>query len=421
MTESSNPSSEPEAAGGEQQGRPVGSHAGAERLGVVSAQEDARLAVELEADRTINLAQKQCGVPVIKRLALVSRHPSLIEDVRVRVEIEDEVAEVFETVVDRLPAGHAVKVPDADLELRPAVLRQRTEREASRIVVTVDGVALDPPPGSEEEGVVGGPVRVCRIEPVDVLAWNEWGGCAGLPEVLASFVQPNDPFVAKVLQASRAPLEARVGDDAFDGYQAKDPNRVIDLVGAIFEGAASFRIGYLSTAASFEEHGQKVRLPETLEQNCQGNCLDLTLLLAGACEQAGLHPLLVLVEGHIVLGVWTSETCFAEATVESASRVLNRAANREILLVESTGITHGERADFEGALHAAHQKVKDHRDSLIAVDVQRARKMRYLPLSSRPDGRTSDVPEAASAVPVSVKSRGASTIAVPMTRPCPPS
>jgi hypothetical protein len=79
---------------------------------------------------------------VVKKLALTNRHASLIEGVRVRVELENEVAEPFETVIDRIPAGLTLTVQGADLELIPSALRQRTEREASRIVVTVEGVAF---------------------------------------------------------------------------------------------------------------------------------------------------------------------------------------------------------------------------------------------------------------------------------------
>lgn len=354
---------------------------------VATPLEDPRLVVELDADRVVNLAQQQCGIPVIKRLALTSRHSSHIESVKVTVEIEDEVADRVEVLIERIPAGATVAVPLPPLELRPSVLRRRTERETTRLVVTVVGIALGEAPDTAAATPVGGPITVRRADPVDILAWNEWGGSGTLIEVLAAFVQPNDPYVAKVLQFARDPLRARVGDDALDGYQSQDPARVMNLVGAIFDGAVRLGIGYVSTAASFEEHGQKVRLPGTIERDRQGNCLDLTLLLAGACEQAGLHPLLVLIEGHIVLGVWTSEQSFPEAVVDVASRVLNRAENREVLLVESTAITHAERADFEAAVQMAHRAVHEKRDSMVALDVHRARRLHFLPLSSRVDDR----------------------------------
>lgn len=348
--------------------------------------EDPRLTISLEADRAINLVQQQCGVPVIKRLALTNHHDALLSDVKVSVWLADEeVAEPFETTIDRIPSGATVTIPDVDVALRPEVLRQRTEREVTRIVASAEGVAREEIP--DETSPFADPFLVRVVAPVTLLAWNEWGGVSGLTEVLASFVLPNDPFTAKLLDASRAPLRARVGNDAFDGYQARDPQRVVNLIGAIFEGAVSLGVGYLSTPASFESHGQKIRLPETIDRDRQGNCLDLTLLLAAACEQAGLHPLLVLVEGHVVLGVWLQEQSFPEAVVETASRVLNREANRELLLVESTMVTHAERASFDAAMAAGRQCLEEHRESMVAIDVHQARKLSFLPLSSRLDDR----------------------------------
>ena len=38
-----------------------------------------------------------------------------------------------------------------------------------------------------------------------------------------------------------------------------------------------------------------------------GTCMDLTLLYAACLEALGLHPLLVMMDGHIFAGVWLRE------------------------------------------------------------------------------------------------------------------
>jgi hypothetical protein len=35
---------------------------------------------------------------------------------------------------------------------------------------------------------------------IRVLARNEWGGSAGIPDILAAFVEPNDPAIAILLR-----------------------------------------------------------------------------------------------------------------------------------------------------------------------------------------------------------------------------
>ena len=53
-----------------------------------------------------------------------------------------------------------------------------------------------------------------------------------------------------------------------------------------------------------------MRGPSDILSRKVGTCLDLTLLYASCLEQAGLNPLLVLIEGHAFAGVWLIDEDF---------------------------------------------------------------------------------------------------------------
>ena len=54
--------------------------------------------------------------------------------------------------------------------------------------------------------------------------------------------------------------------------------------------------------ASFEEHGQRVRLTDSVLAQKLGTCLDMALLYASCLESIGLNALIVITKGHAFAG-----------------------------------------------------------------------------------------------------------------------
>src|SRR5690606_18528010 len=110
--------------------------------------------------------------------------------------------------------------------------------------------------------------------------------------------------------------------------------------------------------ASFESRGQKVRRPGTIEEDRLATCLDTTLLFAAAVESAGLHPVILMFEGHAAVGVWLVKRTFANAIENDPMEVRKARASRELIVFETTGVTHRPAMTMEAA-----QQALDHRMS----------------------------------------------------------
>jgi tetratricopeptide (TPR) repeat protein len=127
--------------------------------------------------------------------------------------------------------------------------------------------------------------------------WQPWNR-AQHPEQLADFVQTG---VARLLLP--APLAQRL-PAAGDGRSPQERARII------YEVLATAGIQYVHEPATSPKGGQEIRPPDqVLARPKHGTCIDLALLFAGACLDAGLRPFVVVVDSttgrssHAVIAV----------------------------------------------------------------------------------------------------------------------
>lgn len=178
----------------------------------------------------------------------------------------------------------------------------------------------DPETGLIEAEILAGSEQVASAKwQIQVLPGNMWVAFqddyeASL-ELLAAFSQPNHPSVGDILRQTSEILESKGLGSGLTGHQ--DPSRIVPMVEAIYESIQARSLRYSNPPASWSGPGQKVRTAqEILEQNF-GTCLDTTMLMSSCLEQAGLHPILVLVPGHAFVGYWSEE--FVRKHGENAS------------------------------------------------------------------------------------------------------
>ena len=91
--------------------------------------------------------------------------------------------------LDRIAPEGILPIADRDIELDGAFLLNLADSMAGFATITVE----------HRGAVIAG-----ETKPVELLAYNEWGGAEYMPELLAAFSMPNDPAVDRVLHdASR--------------------------------------------------------------------------------------------------------------------------------------------------------------------------------------------------------------------------
>lgn len=231
---------------------------------------------------------------------------------------------------------------------------------------------------------------------VQILAHNQWVATPlnlGL-ELLAAHVQPNSATIAPVLSEASDLLQKRTGDSALSGYQLESGQRVDDTVAAVWDAMRARDIRYAEPPASWGNSGQKIRTPEEVLVGRLGTCLDTTVTLAAALEQAGLNSTLWLLEGHIFLGYWRIDSSLGAIAITDVADIVNLVDLGVIGLIETTSVTGGAQsktfAEARRIPHTVHLAAG--LDKFLGVtDIRQARESHIFPLPSRSKADDGDV------------------------------
>lgn len=328
------------------------------------------LAIDAVVVPKLSFASHQNAVPVLRDLKVLNLGGVAVENVVVYICADPPVFEPDQWRIDRIPAGGESHITKRDLKLNAGLLLQLTE--AVRATVTLR---------AHVEGAEGGEAK--RDFPVELLARNEWGGAATMPELLAAFALPNDPAVGKLVKGASEVLRRAGRPDGIEGYQSQSRTRVHELVSAIWSAVSSLRLTYAEPPASFELEGQKVRTPSQAVEAGLATCLDTALMFTAVIEQAGLYPVVVLTRGHAFAGAWLQPQEFATLLVHDAASLRKRVALQELVLFETTLATGAHPAAFSRAIAEANRQIAEERenDFVLALDIRRARMQRLRPLA----------------------------------------
>ncbi len=320
----------------------------------------------VDATARLNVAFHQNQIPVIGGIELQNATATDLADITITVGSVPEFLEPKKFTFDRLKAGGLQRLSPVPVTLQPAMLLKLNERVRGEIVVTA----------TAEGKEIARVAQACEL-----LSPHEWTGLSAAPELIASFVRPNDPAVDAIWRRAAAKLE-RVGrSNAMDGYAEGRKSRVWEVAEAIWAALSDEAIVYALPPASFETDGQKVRSPSAILERKVGTCLDLTLLLAACYEQAGLNPIVVLTKGHALVGLWLINQEFAQAVVDEPQALRKRRDLEDLILVETTLLTQRQR--FASAVELGRVQVDEDAPKSFeaAVDIKRARMRRITPLS----------------------------------------
>ncbi|WP_181164552.1 DUF4011 domain-containing protein [Amaricoccus solimangrovi] len=328
-----------------------------------------RLAVRARVRTRVNFAAAQNGVSVLRELAIVNTGEAAAEAVTLTLSASPGILREKTWRLDRVAPGGEIALGDLETPLDTTILGGLDEAEIGRLDfrVTVDGATVE-----------------ASRHPIELLARDEWGGLAEQDSILAAFVSPNQPLVARLLRDASLLLERAGHSGAMEGYQSKDPLRVWMMAGAIWSAATGLGLSYAVPPASFESAGQKVRDPERIGAEGLATCLDASLLLAAAFEAAGLNTAILFAREHAWVGVWLTPRDFGRLVEPDVVAVRKAATAREFVPLETTLLTKRPSVGFEAAVAAGRDRLSEAREAefIQAVDINRARAARVRPLAS---------------------------------------
>ena len=320
----------------------------------------------------LNYAMQLHGERCLRRIEIYNPSDEDWADVTIR--LSGELVEPCEEHIELIPRKQAVRITQLHLMPDIDMLRKLTESVVTHFALTV----------STGETAIHEQHYELRL-----LAFDEWTGGQTSPEILASFVTPNSEQLSPILVKAATLMEQLTGSAALDDYQTQDPNRVRAQVASIYAALCQQGLVYSAPPSSFEQTGQRVRLaPKVLEQKI-GTCLDLSLLAASCLEACGLHPLILLLKGHAMVGCWLTNKYYQHTVGDDASLLLKSAADgiNEMVLFESTSLTHTESISFETAVDQAEKRLLSKPDDFrMFIDVYRCRLEGIRPLPLKSDG-----------------------------------
>ncbi len=334
-----------------------------------SAEPSQQVQIIADLSACISYASWQNSVPVLKSLVVSNPTTNSLEHLTLRLESSSGFLEPKEWKLDRLSPGDHHKIEDRNIELDFEFLSGLNESEKSVVNFSLSNSTST--------------VAEFRAE-IRLLAKNEWGGMDSGGELLAAFVMPNDPAIAKILKSAATILQQNGQPSALDGYQSGDPRRTYLLVAAIWNSICGMKLTYASPPKSFESAGQKVRMPATIETEKLATCLDSTLLFASAIEAIGLHPVIIMTNGHCFVGAWLTENTLNQITETDVSEIRKAIAAHELITFETTQVTQSPPGGFKDAVRVAKSatSVAMEADFVAAIDIQRARMAQIRPLAS---------------------------------------
>ncbi|WP_300672794.1 DUF3320 domain-containing protein [Desulfoluna sp.] len=338
-------------------------------------------AIQSEIATKLNFACHQSAFAFLRDLRIENKaHEARLENLLVTLSSNPPFLKPKSWRLDLIAPEGTISIKDRDIELDGGFLLNLADSVRGTVTIAVEK---------------DGRIIAEETKPVELLAYNEWGGAGYMPELLASFSMPNDPAVDRVLRDASLVLRKAGKPDGIDGYKAGSRQRVWEIASSIYTAIANLNITYALPPASFEQDGQKIRLPIHILENRIATCLDSTMLFASALEQAGLNPVIVLPQGHAVVGVWLQPEELSTIVIHEAETLRKRIQLKELLLIETTYITSHPAPPLSKAVAAAAETIISDNDNTFnaAVDIRRARAHRIAPLglkSQEPSKATED-------------------------------
>ncbi|MFB2572706.1 DUF4011 domain-containing protein [Micrococcus sp. IITD107] len=211
-------------------------------------------------------------------------------------------------------------------------------------------------------------------------------------ELLAAWVQPQDPALTPVISKAQDILQARTGDSALNAHQS-DPSRDEAIIQAVFEAVQDQGIRYSNPPASWF-NSQIIRSPHQVLTDRIGTCLDTSILLASVLEEIGMHPQICLVDGHAFVTVSASENAVSNSG-DDFSEARQLVAASVLRVLESTAVTLERKADLSTASRSTKENYlgpsSDPANFKYLTDVRVARRAGIFPLPVRRVSNDGDV------------------------------
>lgn len=317
--------------------------------------------------------------PSVKLEVIPSGAPEAIPALRVGVRLvvgTQEITTTYERVVSLEPGGSDHSTYYLTLDRTAMLDLEQTEQASVKVVLHAADSA-----------------RMIESEPtIEVLGAHTWILASDDPADLAAFVRPHQPAIARLTKEAAGILGTLSDSDALNAYQQSDTartwKRTDEIVEAFTRAIHAHGVTYANPPASWRSQSQTIRPADEILETGLGTCLDLTVMLAGALEQAGIDAQMWLVPGHIFVAYWRDASeSRTGSELRNARTMANLVDMGSLRFVETTMLA--SSSSFPGLedLHLADARKylpveKEEQYSVIELAGARRAGVRPLPVRS---------------------------------------
>lgn len=328
------------------------------------------ITIELETLPFVNLSIEQNKIRLVRFIKLTNNMGRDWHNFECRFEADFIVPKSI--TVNSLKNGESLYLSDIDISLNYTFLSSLAENVKSKLYVKI----------CWHNKLLLGQTEAY----IELFSYDQWLGLQVMPELLCSFVTPNMETISYLGGKVSEELRQETGSGSIVGYP-EGREHVYSLCCAAYRAVSSLGIHYITVPASFGVPGQRIRFADNIYKYKQGNCLDLTLLFASLLESFGLHPVLLMQEGHAYVGCHTKDWYFEDSVVEDLQRI-RKLVNLDELIVFETTLAAGKAtfSEAERCAQVEHLQLDD--QFKCAIDVVRSRYegVRPLPIKRSIDG-----------------------------------
>jgi very-short-patch-repair endonuclease len=336
---------------------------------------DNNVIVTMDYSPRVSFAYQQNAIPIIRLLSISNNSQEELTDVRCKIVSTPAFSKDYEMRIASLPPGKDYSFSDLDIKLDYTFLSDVSEKARGNLELTLTN-------GEDESS------RTIHTEEyaIEVLPYDIWPGINVIPELLATFVTPNSDVVEYIMGSASEILWKRTGENALSGYQSRDKKYVYAMINAVFDAVKLLGISYSNPAASFEDNGQRIRFPHKIYDKKLATCLDLALFFAAILEQCGLHPLILLHEGHAYAGCYLIEENLPNSIEDDLQLIRKCEGLDELVVFETTMAAGSNSGTFAEAVSAAKKHLLLDRKFHMALDIRTSRKSDITPLPIMREG-----------------------------------
>ena len=328
------------------------------------------LEIELLTRKVVGYSHYKNRVPVISRLYLKNNGEQL-DGLAVVVESEPAVFLPFRTAIEVLPADSTVETDLSQLSLSPYFLSEIGKEERAVVTVRVEreGKTLEKKQAS-----------------LTVLPFDEWKPEAEYVDLLAGYVKPRHPEIAKLRVRAQEILAKWKLPTEISGYEGSTKNNVRQIAAAYFSVLQLMGFERIPEAEDRDwEKPQHIRGFGEILESRRATDLELALLFASCMENAGFHPVLIFGKTAVSCAVWLYDNCFMDSYNADCAQVKKYASEgvNNLSAFDLVCLFSGRTLNFTGAEKKFRDEIEGENAFRFAVDIKRCRVGGIRPLPER--------------------------------------